>query len=290
MRLATYASVGVAAVLVVVKVAAFATTDSVSILSSLIDSLLDATASLVTLFAVRHALSPPDREHRFGHGKAEPLAALGQAAFITGSSIFLLIEAGRRLYNPTPVVNIEVGIAVMAFALLATFALTRFQAYVVKRTESLAIRADALHYVGDLLTNGAVIVALVLSAQLGWTIADPLLAIAIAGFIIYTAVRIARRAFDMLMDRELPEAERRRILEIAGAHPEVRAVHDLRTRKSGPSLFIQLHIEMDGTLSLYRAHVIADTVEADLHTAFPGAEVLIHQDPFGVEQQLASRA
>ena len=290
MRLATYASVATAGVLVVVKLIAFIATDSVSILSSLIDSLLDTSASLVTLYAIRHALTPPDREHRFGHGKAEPLAALGQAAFITGSSIFLLIEAGRRFVDPKPVVNSEIGIVVMVFAILATLALTQFQAYVAKRTDSLAIRADRLHYVGDLLTNGAVVIALILSAQLGWTMADPLLAVAIAAFIIYSAVKIARRALDMLMDRELPEVERRRILEIAWAHPEVRAVHDLRTRKSGPSLFIQLHLEMDGTLSLYRAHVIADTVEADLYTAFPGAEVLIHQDPYGVEEQEASQA
>ena len=290
MRLATYASVATAGMLVAVKVAAFAATDSVSILSSLIDSLLDASASLVTLFAVRHALSPPDREHRFGHGKAEPLAALGQAAFIAGSSIFLLIEAGRRLFDPKPVANGDAGIIVMVFAIIATLALTRFQAYVVKRTDSLAIRSDALHYAGDLLANGGVIIALILSTRLGWTIADPLIAIAIAGFIIFSAVQIARGAFDMLMDRELPEADRRRILDIAGTHPEVRAVHDLRTRMSGPSLFIQLHIEMDGSLNLYRAHVIADTVEAELHTAFPGAEVLIHQDPYGVEEQQASGA
>ena len=175
-------------------------------------------------------MSPPDREHRFGHGKAEPLAALGQAAFI----VFLLIEAGRRLFDPKPVANGDAGIIVMVFAIIATLALTRFQAYVVKRTDSLAIRSDALHYAGDLLANGGVIIALILSTRLGWTIADPLIAIAIAGFIIFSAVQIARGAFDMLMDRELPEADRRRILDIAGTHPEV--MHDLRTRMSGPSL------------------------------------------------------
>ncbi|RMD61541.1 MAG: cation diffusion facilitator family transporter [Alphaproteobacteria bacterium] len=284
MRLATYASVSVAGTLIVVKFAAWVLTDSVSLLSTLIDSLLDAAASLVNLFAVRHALAPPDREHRFGHGKAEPLAALGQSTFIAGSALFLVIEAGQRLYEPQPVQRGEVGIGVMVFAIVVTFALTRFQAHVVRRTGSVAIRADSLHYVGDLLVNAAVIVALVLSAQLGWIYADPLFGIAIAAYILRTAWIIARGAMDMLMDRELPDAERERIKQIVLAHREVTALHDLRTRVSGPRIFIQVHIEMDGDMSLYRAHEIADTVEAALRAAYPDAEVIIHQDPAGLEQ------
>ena len=161
MRLATYASVSVAAVLIVVKLAAWWMTDSVSLLATLIDSLLDAAASVVNLIAVRHALTPADREHRFGHGKAEPLAALGQSAFIAGSAVFLVIEAGHRVFDPRPVLHGDIGIGVMVFAIVVTFALTRYQAYVVRRTGSIAIQADSLHYVGDLLANGAVIVALV---------------------------------------------------------------------------------------------------------------------------------
>lgn len=283
MRLATYASVGVAATLIVAKFAAWLITDSVSLLSTLIDSLLDVAASMVNLLAVRHALTPPDREHRFGHGKAEPLAALGQSTFIAGSAIFLVFQAGYRLYHPQPVISGEVGIAVMVFAIVLTFALTRFQAYVVKRTGSLAIQADSLHYVGDILVNGAVIVAIVLAAEFGLVVADPLFGIAIAGYILITAWRIARGAYDMLMDRELPDAERRRIKEIVLAHTEVVAMHDLRTRASGPATFIQLHIELNGAMSLYRAHAAADEVEASLRAAFPGAEVIIHQDPQGVE-------
>ena len=290
MRLATYASVTTACVLIVVKLVAFAYTDSVSLLSSLIDSLLDAAASLVNLFAVRQALTPPDREHRFGHGKAEPLAALGQAAFITGSALFLIIEAGHRFIEQPTIERGEIGIAVMVFSIVVTFVLTRYQAYVVRKTGSLAIHADSLHYMGDLLVNGAVIVALVLVTQLGWWMADPIFGIAIAAYIVHNAWKIARGALDMLMDRELPDSERDRIMEIAQRHPEVRAMHDLRTRASGPTVFIQLHIELDGGMDLVRAHNIADAVEDDLRAAYPGAEVIIHQDPHGIDEEQASFA
>ena len=290
MRTATYASVAVAGTLIVVKLVAWRFTDSVSLLSTLIDSLLDAAASMINLLAVRHALTPADREHRFGHGKAEPLAALGQTAFIAGSAIFLVIEAGRRLFAPRPVLYVEVGIGVMILAIAVTFALTRFQAHVVRKTGSVAIKADSLHYVGDILVNAAVIVALLLASQFGWFIADPLFGIAIAGYILIIAWRIARGAFDMLMDRELPERERARIRGIVLEHPSVIDMHDLRTRASGRKTFIQVHIELDGDLSLSRAHDVADAVEASLRAAYPGAGVIIHQDPHGIDEERASFA
>jgi len=280
MRLATYASVSVASVLVLVKLVAWLLTDSVSLLSTLIDSLLDAAASIIMLFAVREALTPADAEHRFGHGKAEPLAALGQAAFITGSAIFLLFEAVQRLVDPQPVQQPVVGLAVMGFSIVATFLLTRFQARVVKRSGSLAIAADSLHYLSDLLVNAAVVVALLLSMYLGWTYADPVFALAIAAYILKTAWSIGRGAFDMLMDRELPETDRERIKAIVMAEPEVRGLHDLRTRASGPQVFIQLHLELDGQMPLVRAHAIADRLERRLGETFQGAEVLIHEDLF----------
>jgi ferrous-iron efflux pump FieF len=287
MRLATYASVASACLLIVVKLAAWLYTDSVSLLSTLIDSLLDAAASIVNLLAVRHALTPPDREHRFGHGKAEPLAALGQSTFIAGSAIFLVIEAGHRLYAPQAIERANAGIAVMIFAIVVTFILTRFQAYVVRQTGSIAIQADSLHYVGDILVNGAVIVALLLVSQFGWLYADPIFGLGIAGYILYNAWKIASGALDMLMDRELPDADRERIKEISLSHPEVHSLHDLRTRTSGRQTFIQLHLEIDGAMSLLDAHRVADAVELELQAAFPEAEVIIHQDPHGIEEKRA---
>ncbi|MEX0922883.1 MAG: cation diffusion facilitator family transporter [Rhodovibrionaceae bacterium] len=285
MRLAAYASVTTAGLLILVKLGAWWLTDSVSLLSSLIDSLLDATASVIMLLAVRTATTPADEEHRFGHGKAEALASLAQAALITGSAIFLLAEAGQRLFSPQGIQHSDIGIAVMVFSIVLTFALTRFQAYVVRQTRSLAIESDSIHYLSDLLMNAAVILALVLTAQFGWRFADPVIALAIAAFILFSAGRIGWKAYNMLMDRELPPEEQERIRAIVKQHGDVRGLHDLRTRRAGPQVFIQLHLEMDGGMSLYRAHAVADAVEADLQTAFPGAEVIIHQDPSLLEEE-----
>lgn len=284
-RRAAQASVAVAVALIVTKLGAWWMTDSVALLSSLIDSMLDAVSSGIMLFAVRVAHTPADREHRFGHGKAEAIAALAQAALITGSALFLIIEAIHRLIHPVAIDQGRIGIGVMVFSIVMTFGLTRLQSYVVKRTGSLAIEADSLHYLTDLLTNLAVLIALVLASELGWGLADPLIALALGAFILKSAWEIGRKAFDMLMDRELPDHQKERIVEIAKGHSEVFGVHDLRTRRSGPNIFIQLHLEMDGNMTLNRAHAISDTVEAELHIEFPHAEILIHQDPPLLEEE-----
>jgi len=285
MRRATYASVAAAFVLIVVKLAVWFMTGSVAILASLLDSLLDAAASMVNLLAVRQALVPPDREHRFGHGKAEPLAGLAQSAFIAGSAVLLLVEATKRLIEPMPVAHTGLGIAVMAVSLAVTVALVAYQRHVIARTNSTAIRADSLHYVGDVLVNGGVIVALVLAQAFEAPLLDPLFGAAIGVYILYSAWRIARMSLDMLMDREMPDEDRKQIRDICLAHPEVRRMHDLRTRVSGPNRFIQLHIEMDGDMTLLQAHAISDAVEARLQAAFPDAEVMIHQDPAGIKER-----
>ncbi len=284
MRLATYFSVGVALVLIAAKLAAWVATDSVALLSTLVDSTLDAVASLINLFAVHHALQPADHEHRFGHGKAEPLAGLGQSAFIIGSALFLIGESGKRLFTPEAVNNPAIGIEVMIFAIAVTVALVAFQRFVVRRTGSLAIGADHLHYTGDLLMNGAVIVSLILSTQFGMSLADPLFAIAIAAFLVHGAWRIAWQSYNLLMDREFPDSERQHIKAICLDHAEVRDVHDLRTRSAGLQSFIQLHLELDPDITLARAHVISDEVEASIQRAFPAADIIIHQDPAGVDE------
>lgn len=286
-RFAAVAAVTVAAVLIAAKTSAWLATGSVSLLSTLIDSMLDLAASLVNLLAIRHALQPADREHRFGHGKAEPLAGLAQAAFVSGSAAFLLFEAFQRLVNPAPITNTTFGIAVIAFSILLTVGLVAFQRFVVRRTGSVAISADSLHYSADLLVNVSVIVALLLTVNLGWSAADPLFAIAIAIFILRGAWSIFRSSLDLLMDRELPEDERQRIRDIATAHAGVISIHDLRTRSSGTQTFIQFHLEMDGNLTLLQAHEIADDVMDQVESAFPNAEVLIHEDPFGVPERRA---
>jgi ferrous-iron efflux pump FieF len=283
-RRALWASLAVAGGLIGLKFCAWLVTGSVALLSSLVDSLLDIAASTVNLLAVSHAMSPADREHRFGHGKAEPLAVLGQSAFITGSAILVFAEAVRRLIRPAPVDDPSAGIAVMLVSIAACVALVLYQRSVVRRTGSLAISADELHYRGDLILNGGVILALVLGGMLGVSYLDPLFGAAIGLWIVWSAMKLARLSLTQLMDRELPDAERTRIRAIAEAHPAVSAVHDLRTRAAGPTAFIQLHLEMPGTLSLLRAHEISDEVEAELRRAYPNAEILIHEDPAGVEE------
>jgi len=287
-RLATYASVAVAALLISVKFAAWLETGSVALLSSLVDSLLDAAASMVNLIAVRHAMSPADREHRFGHGKAEPLAVLGQSAFITGSAMLLFAEAVRRLIWPLPVDNPPAGIVVMIFSIVVTIGLVLYQRHVVRHTGSIAISADELHYRSDVVLNLGVIAALVLSSALDFPILDPLFGAAIGVWIVYSAVRLARLSLFQLMDHELPDDEREKIREIAQSHPDVVAAHDLRTRVAGPTSFIQIHVEMNGSMSLLRAHEISDEVEAKLRAAYPNAEVIIHQDPEGIEEPRSS--
>ncbi len=283
LRRVTLASVAVACVLIVIKLGAYLVTDSVALLSSLIDSTLDSFASLLNFFAVRHALTPADAEHRFGHGKAEPLAGLGQSAFIAGSSLFLIFESIYRLLHGTVITRGGIGIVVMVVSLLITIVLVVYQRYVLSRTHSLAIRADSLHYVSDIVLNLSVIAALVLSTYFKWSAADPLFALGIAAYIIYSVREIAANSLDQLMDRELPDEDRDRIKSVCLSHPEVRSMHDLRTRASGRDRFIQLHLELDPGLKLVQAHRIADEVEYELREAFPNTDIIIHEDPAGVE-------
>ena len=283
LRLATGASVATAVFLIAIKAVAWWQTGAVSLLASLIDSLVDSAASLFTFVAVRYALAPADRAHRFGHGKAEAIAALAQGMLIVGSGLFLIVEATRRLLDPQPLQAFGFGVAVMAATLLTTALLLLLQGHVIRRTQSAAIRADALHYRTDLLSNGAVLLALCL-AQFGWPGLDPLFALAIAAYILASARRIVADALQELLDRELPEQRRQALLDTALAHPEVRGVHDLRTRRAGRSDFIELHLELDGDITLRRAHRIADEVADALREANPGADVVIHQDPVGLAE------
>ena len=284
MRRAATASVVVAAVLIAAKVGAWLATDSVAVLSSLLDSLLDAAASIVNLVAVRHALTPADEEHRFGHGKAEPLAGLAQSAFVCGSAVILLMEAIHRLGSPQPVQRPEIGIAVSVLAIALSAGLVWYQRRVVARTGSVAIAADSLHYGADALLNGAVVAAILIGAFLDAPLVDPLFGALISLWILRGAARIARQSFDLLMDRELPPGDRERILRIARARPEVLDVHDLRTRSAGTHIFVQMHIELDGDMRLARAHEIADAVEHEIRAAYPNAEIIIHQDPAGIDE------
>jgi ferrous-iron efflux pump FieF len=289
-RSATYASVSVATVLVATKIGAWLATASVSVLSSLVDSMLDIAASLLTLLAVRLALRPADREHRFGHGKAEGLAALAQSVIITGSALYVLSEALQRLATPRDIDNPSVGIGVMVFSIVMTQALLLYQRHVVRHTGSMAIGADALHYQADLLMNVAVAVALPLAAWSEIKLIDPVVGILIAGYILKSTFKIGKEALDVLLDRELPDEERRKIRSLAMQHPEVRGFHDLRTRFGGNQYFIQFHLELDSGTSLLQAHRVLDAVEEDVRAAFPNCDIIVHPDPEGLDEDRDSFA
>ena len=289
MRMAGMASVSVASVLIAIKLYAFIATNSVSLLSSLFDSALDLGASVVNLIAIRTAVTPADAEHRFGHGKAEPLAGLIQVAFILGSSLLLLFEVGQHFLQRQAVEQEGTGIIVMGISIGLTLVLILFQRHVIRQTDSVAVHADSAHYFSDFLANGAVILALVLSSLFGWWWIDPLVGLLVALFIAWTAISIGRAALDMLMDREMDDQERDRIKLVVRAHPEVIDLHDLRTRAAGPDRFIQFHLDLPPDISLREAHRISDSVEAKLLEAFPGAEIIIHQDPLGADVQAAHR-
>ena len=284
-RNATVASVSVACFLIIIKLVAFLLTNSIALLATLIDSLLDAAASIINLIAVRHSLTPADHEHRFGHGKAEALAGLGQAAFISGSAFFLIFEAGGRLLNPQAVTHSSVGIIVMIISIICTIGLVKYQRHVVKKTGSVAITADSLHYLSDILVNLFVIFALVLNAQFGWVKADPIFGLGVSLFVLYSAWQIVQQSVHHLMDRELADEDREKIISIVAAHPEVINMHDLRTRRAGQDVFIQLHLELDGSLLLKEAHRISEEVEGQINEAFPNAEILIHEDPDDIVEE-----
>lgn len=291
-RLATFAGVAAtvtATLLIIGKLTAWLATGSSSLLASLTDSLMDVSASLINLLAIRYALIPADDDHKFGHGKAESLASLAQSAFITGSALVLIMHGIGAVADPVPLQRPGIGIWVTVGALILTLVLVSFQSYVVKVTGSQAVKADALHYRSDLLLNGAVLLALLLSMQ-GFHMADGLFAILLGGYILWSALQIGYEAIQTLLDRELPEEECQKIRDICNSVSGVYGIHDLRTRQSGPMRFIQLHLELDDSMPLVQAHDIADRVESRLRLVFPIADIIIHMDPLSaLTQELQDR-
>ncbi|EKM0528372.1 CDF family cation-efflux transporter FieF [Cronobacter turicensis] len=278
---AALAATLVATLLLIIKIFAWWYTGSVSILAALVDSLVDIAASLTNLFVVRYSLQPADEEHTFGHGKAESLAALAQSMFISGSALFLFLTGIQHLIQSEPMRAPLVGIVVTMAALVTTLMLVTFQRWVVRKTRSQAVRADMLHYQSDVMMNTAILVALALSWY-GLHRADALFALGIGVWILYSALRMGYEAVQSLLDRALPDDERQAIVDIIAAWPGVRGAHDLRTRQSGPTRFIQLHLEMEDNLPLVQAHLIAEQVEQAILFRFPGSDVIIHQDPCSV--------
>lgn len=278
----------VAAGLMIVKVFGWWETGSVAVLTSLVDSALDAAMSILILLAVRHSAKPADREHRYGHGKVEAVAALAQSAFLVITAVLILGECISRIANPQPVVQATLGMALIGGTMAVNLALVGFQTWVIRQTGSIAIQADRAHYSGDLLIGAAVIASLFLAGSYGLAWADPVIAAGISIMLLNTAYGIGHKALDLLMDLELPDGDRERVRQIAAAHPQVRGVRDLRTRSAGTDVFVQMILLVDGNLTVNAAHEIVDEVEHGICAAFPSAEVLIHEEPDDLPQTLST--
>ena len=268
--------------MIATKAWAWLASGSASMLGSLTDSLMDITATLMSFLVLSYALRPADDDHRFGHGKAEALAGLGQAAFIAGSGCLLMFHGIERLINPVELSHSLLGVWVSIFAIACTLVIVFVQNKVVKHTESIAIKADSVHYKGDLILNAAVLLAILL-AYYGVLYADPLFAIGVAGYLLYNSWDIATESASHLMDKELPDEEKQSIFEIARNHNDVYGVHGIRTRQGGKVKFIQLHLELDDNLPLIRAHKVADEVELMITQQFESeVDILIHLDPLSL--------
>ena len=286
-NLAAWLASGTALLLVVIKLYAWLVTDASAMLASATDSLLDLFASIMNIIILRFALQPADEEHKFGHGKAESLAGLVQAAFVMGSAVLLMINGGERLINPVLITQPAVGISVTVFTIVITLALVLVQKWVIRKTGSVAISADALHYQSDLLLNAGVLVALILSQDL-WIRADGLFTILVGAYLLYGAIKIVWLSVHHLMDHELPAEETQLIIDIVAEQPDSLGLHDLRTRQAGNVKFIQFHLELRDNISLKQAHHISDVVEARIIEKFENCEVFIHQDPVSNQELISN--
>lgn len=279
------ASISLAVFLILLKTVAFLKTDSLAIFSSLVDSVTDLFASAISGIAVYFSTKPATNNHRYGFGKTEALSALFQALFVGVSGLFVLVDGINRLVNPVEIKDTELGLYIMITSVVLTALLVLFQSYVAKKTNSLAIKADMAHYVVDFLTNGTVIISLVLVKVFGFVYFDIIAAIFISIYLIYNAYDLAKESVDMITDKELGEDVRCNIENIIKKCNDVHGVHDLRTRSLGDIYFIEMHIEIDGNFTLNKAHEITENVEKKIKELYANSQILIHQDPLGIDEE-----
>lgn len=288
LKSSTYITIVGVSLIVIAKLYGWLMSDSVTLLASLVDSLLDTCVSIMNLVALHYALIPADQEHRFGHGKAEDIAVFLQSIFFVSSGVFLIYEANSRLFSTNVKVMDEtiVGISVLLFSIVITAVIVLFQHYVMRRVKSNVIAADSLHYVTDFMMNITAILGIAITSYFAIPAYDSITAILISIYIIYNAIKMFRKAFKNLMDHEFDEGEKNMIIEAVKSHKKVKGFHDLKTRYSGTKPLIQLHIELDKDISLMSAHHIVSEVEKLIHQNMPDAEIIIHTDPEGVDEKI----
>ena len=284
-NIAATASLCVAISLCLLKIFAALMTGSLAVLSSMVDSLSDILASFITLIAVRYSTKPATEKYRYGYGKSEALSSLTQAAFIAGSGLFVLYDGISRIILPREVTDTTLGLFVMILSVIVTIILVSFQRYVAKKTKSQAILADSSHYMVDLLTNSSIIISLLVTRFFQITWFDTLTAIIIALYLLYSATQLAKEAISQLLDKELDENIRNNISKIAQSFDFTKGIHDLRTRDLGGTFFFEIHLELDGNLTLTQAHDYCEQVEEKILKTYPNAQLIIHQDPAGIEEK-----
>ena len=286
-KLKTYAasaSLGLTLILISLKTVAVIYTESLALLSSMIDSMADLFASGITFWAVRISSQPADNKHRYGHGKAEALSALLQAAFISGSGLFVMYDGIMRIISPVLVVKTKIGIIIMLISLLLTITLILFQRYVIKKTKSQAIKADAIHYQTDVITNLIIVFSLLIVGYSNLLWIDTCVAFVIAIYLIFNAYILGKDAVSLLMDRELKEDIRENVIKIALSCDHINGVHDLRSHDLGGVYMFEMHLELNGNLTLYEAHNYSNIVEEKIKQQYPQSQIIIHQDPSDVTE------
>ena len=283
-KLAAIAGVSVAIVLALVKLFAFLKTDSLAIFSSFVDSITDLFASIISFASVYFSTKPANSTHRYGFGKTEALSALLQALFVGVSGLFVIVDGIKRLIFPVVVAETKFGIGIMLFSIFLTVILVIFQTYVAKKTNSLAIKADRAHYTVDFLTNFAVIVSLVFVYAFGFMYFDVIAALFISIYLLFNAYGLAKEAVDLIIDKELDPKIRSNIENIVKKIKEIHGMHDFRSRSLGNVYYFELHLEIDGDVSLYQAHELSDVVEREILKLYPNSQIIIHQDPYGIRE------
>lgn len=284
-KAAATASIATAGLLCFIKVIAVFVTGSLSIMSSMVDSLADILSSVITATAVHFSGKPPSENHRYGYGKAESISAMIQAAFIIGSAAFIFYDGLNRLLHPQYIRQTNIGIAVMVISLFLTLLLIIFQRYVIKKTNSTAIIADSAHYYVDIFSNASVIISLLIVHYLGWQWCDIMMALVISIYLSIGGIKLAYQAINEITDHEVSPEIRNQIIDIALSSEGVMGFHDLRTRISGAQIFIEIHLEFDGNQSLYETHRLSDNVEHRIMQVYPHAQIIVHQDPHGIREK-----
>lgn len=270
--------------LIIIKFVAFLKTNSLAIFSSFVDSLTDLLASLISFAAVYFSTKPASLSHRYGYGKSEALSALLQAIFVGASGIYVIFDGIKRLIYPVDITEIDSGITIMGLSILGTAVLVIYQTYVANKTNSLAVKADRAHYTVDFLTNSTVIISLLLVRFVKFSYFDVIAAIFISVYLLYNAYTLAQEALEQITDKELSMEIREHIKDIVKSSLGIHGMHDFRSRSLGDIYYFEFHIELDGAISLQKAHELTEAVENKIYSAYPGCQILIHQDPVGIKE------